>query len=73
MTERDAPPLASSVDGRRFELQAALDGLALQAGGYVVLETGGAGRLGQVLTLQIARVDAAEDGADIPTSWAAFR
>ncbi|MFC5262708.1 ATP-binding protein [Kribbella qitaiheensis] len=58
--ERGVLPLASSVDGSRFEFQASLVDLALQAGGYVVLETGGAGRLGQVLTLQIARVDAAE-------------
>ena len=58
--ERGVLPLASSVDGIRFEFQAALDDLALQVGGYVVLETGGTGRLGQILTLRIARVDATE-------------
>jgi DNA helicase HerA-like ATPase len=69
LIERGVLPLASSVDGSRFEFQASLVGLALQAGGYVVLETGGAGRLGQVLTVQIARVDAAEVE---PTSPGAF-
>ncbi len=58
--ERGVLPLASSVDGIRFEFQASLNDLALQVGGYVVLETGGSGRLGQVLALGIARVDAAE-------------
>ncbi|MEI8412251.1 MULTISPECIES: hypothetical protein [unclassified Kribbella] len=52
--ERGVLPLASSVDGIRFEFQAALDDLALQVGGYVVLETGATGRLGQILTLRIA-------------------
>ncbi len=67
--ERGVPPVASSVDGIRFEFQASLDGLALQVGGYVILETGGAGRLGQILTLGIARVDAVEVD---PTAPAAF-
>jgi DNA helicase HerA-like ATPase len=58
--ERGVLPLASSVDGSRFEFQASLDDLTLQAGGQVILETGGAGRLGQVLTLRIAQVDVAE-------------
>jgi len=58
--ERGILPLASSVDGSRFEFQASLDDLALQAGGQVILETGGVGRLGQVLTLRIAQVDVAE-------------
>ena len=59
MIERGVPPLANSVDGSRFEFQTSLDDLALEAGGQVILETGGAGRLGQVLTLRIAQVDAA--------------
>ena len=46
-------PLATSVDGRRFSFQASLYGLALQAGGYVVLEDGGSTRLGQVITLDL--------------------
>lgn len=52
--ERAVLPLASSVDGRRFEFQASLDDLRLQAGGYVVLDTGAGTLLGQVLTLRIA-------------------
>jgi uncharacterized protein len=46
-------PLATSVDGRRFSFQASLYRLALQAGGYVVLEDGGSARLGQVITLDL--------------------
>ncbi|MGH2713939.1 MAG: hypothetical protein ACRDM7_08655 [Thermoleophilaceae bacterium] len=42
-------PLATSVDGRRFEYQASLHGLDLEAGGYVALDAGGEVRLGQVL------------------------
>jgi uncharacterized protein len=46
-------PLATSVDGRRFIFQASLHGLELQVGGYVVLESGGTRRIGQVLTLEL--------------------
>jgi len=53
-------PLATSVDGRRFELQASLHGLALQTGGYVVLDDDAVPRLGQVLSLELARVDGSE-------------
>jgi uncharacterized protein len=44
-------PLATSVDGRRFEFQASLHGLELETGGYVALDAGGEVRLGQVLSL----------------------
>jgi hypothetical protein len=60
LVERGVAPLASSVDGSRFEFQASLANLTLQVGGYVVLETSGGARVGQVLDLGIARVDAAE-------------
>jgi hypothetical protein len=50
--ERGLLPLATSVDGRRFTLQASLHRLALQTGGYVVLEGDGRTCLGQVLTLR---------------------
>jgi hypothetical protein len=53
--EASVLPLATSVDGRRFSLQAPLYGLALQAGGYVVLEGDGVARLGRVLTLDLDR------------------
>jgi DNA helicase HerA-like ATPase len=46
-------PLATSVDGRRFEYQASLHGLELVAGGYVALDAGGESRLGQVLSLEM--------------------
>ena len=36
--EASVLPLATSVDGRRFSLQASLDGLQFQAGSYVVLD-----------------------------------
>jgi len=53
--EASVLPLATSVDGRRFSVQASLFGLQLQAGGYVVLEGGGTSRLGRVLTLELGR------------------
>jgi uncharacterized protein len=53
--------MATSVDGRRFEFQASLHGLALQAGGYVDL---GDGRLGQVITLEAA----VAEGPDLAVS-----
>ena len=54
--EASVLPLGTSVDGRRFSFQASLHGLQLQAGGYVVLEGGGLSRLGQVITLELARL-----------------
>jgi len=53
--EASVLPRATSVDGRRFSLQTSLDGLQLQAGGYVVLEGDGVSRLGRVLTLELDR------------------
>jgi hypothetical protein len=52
-------PLATSVDGRRFSLQASLHDLELEAGGYVMLEGSGPTRLGQVLSLQMQTMDVA--------------
>ena len=37
--EESILPLSTSIDGRRFELQASLHGLELQVGAYVVLES----------------------------------
>ena len=59
--ERAILPVATSVDGRRFEFQTSLDGLALQAGGYVDL---GEGKLGQVITLEAATAE----GPDLAVS-----
>jgi uncharacterized protein len=53
--EKEVLPLATSVDGRRFSFQASLHGLELQPGSYVVLEDGDERRLGQVVTLELAR------------------
>jgi DNA helicase HerA-like ATPase len=50
--------IATSVDGRRFEFQAPLKGLVLPPGGYVMLGD----RLGQVLSVRLEQVDAAEVG-----------
>jgi hypothetical protein len=47
-------PLSTSVDGRSFTFQASLHGLALQVGGYVVLEDATGSRLGQILSLDLA-------------------
>ena len=58
--EESILPLATSVDGRRFEFQASLYGLELQVGGYVVLESDDGRRLGQVVALELARVDGSE-------------
>lgn len=58
--EASVLPLATSVDGRRFSFQASLHGLALQIGGYVVLEGTGPARLGQVLALGLDRRQGAE-------------
>ena len=49
--EESILPLSTSVDGRRFELQASLHGLELQVGGYVVLESDEGRRLGQIVAL----------------------
>ncbi len=62
--ERSVLPMATSVDGRRFQYQASLHGLELEAGGYVVIEDGGGTRLGQVLSLRLDQHEAS--GLDRP-------
>ena len=57
-------PLATSIDGRRFSFQASLHGLALQLGGYVVLEHEGDDRLGQILALELDQREGTE--LDLP-------
>lgn len=54
--------LATSVDGRRFEFQAPLDPLDIRVGGYVAIDAPSGRRLGQVHSLDVARVDAGEVG-----------
>jgi hypothetical protein len=58
--EESILPLATSVDGRRFVLQASLHGLDLQVGGYVVLENDDGRRLSQVVELELARIEGSE-------------
>ena len=58
--ERSIRPLATSLDGRRFTLQASPYDLAFQAGGYVAL-AGDPPALGQVTRLELAT----EEGADL--------
>ena len=53
------PPLATSLDGRRFSFQASLDGLALEPGSYVVVEADDGPRVGQVVSLELAHGTAA--------------
>jgi hypothetical protein len=60
--ETSVLPLATSVDGRRFGFQAPLESLSLRVGGYVVLQSTGGSRLGQVLSLDVATADAGEIG-----------
>jgi DNA helicase HerA-like ATPase len=55
-------PLATSVDGRRFSFQTPLQGLELEAGGYVTIEGGGSTRLGQVISLELFSDDATGPG-----------
>src|SRR4051812_10705257 len=56
--------IASSTDGRVFELQAPIDALYLQTGGYVALDSADGTRLGQILALEVERVEAGELGWD---------
>jgi hypothetical protein len=67
--ERAILPLATSVDGFTFELQASLHELALRRGGYVALSYDGGSRLGQVTDLHMAATDARDGvagaGADV--------
>ena len=54
--EASVPPLATSVDGRRFSFQASLYGLQILVGSYVVLDDGDSTRLGQVITLDLGQL-----------------
>jgi hypothetical protein len=56
--EASVLPLATSIDGHRFEYQASLHGLELEVGGYVTIETGDEIRLGQLLSLQMEQHEA---------------
>jgi DNA helicase HerA-like ATPase len=62
--ERSVLPLATSVDGRAFACQASLHQLALRRGGYVVLETDGSRRLGQITHLAAGSASAGGEGIE---------
>src|ERR671917_1657909 len=62
--ERSILPLATSVDGMSFEFQTSLHGLAVRRGGYVMLETEGIARLGQVTDLAPESLTAATEGME---------
>jgi DNA helicase HerA-like ATPase len=55
-------PLATSVDGRRFNFQVSLHGLELEPGGYVAIEGEGFTRLGQLLSLELRHQDTTAPG-----------
>ena len=62
--EENVLGLATSIDGRRFEFQASLYANGLGPGSYVVLEHASGERLGQVLSVGMMHIDAAEVGWD---------
>ncbi len=61
--ERSVLPLATSVDGVQFQVQASLHGLQLRRGGYVQLDTGQRRLLGQITDLAVRSVQAEVQGA----------
>jgi uncharacterized protein len=60
--ERALLPLATSVDGRRFEFQVSLHELELEPGGYVALDGRDGTRLGQLLSLELREQDTTPPG-----------
>ncbi|HEX6075155.1 MAG TPA: ATP-binding protein [Micromonosporaceae bacterium] len=60
--ERAILPLATSVDGVSFDVQASLHRLALRRGGYVILHGDGQQRLGQITDLRVDSERAASEG-----------
>jgi DNA helicase HerA-like ATPase len=63
--EENVLALATSVDGRRFEFQASLYADGLGPGSYAMLEHASGTRLGQVLSIGLQQIDAAEVGWDL--------
>ena len=56
--EQSILPLATSVDGRRFSFQSAIEGLELRLGGYVALDDA----LGQVQALEAVEAEVGQVG-----------
>jgi uncharacterized protein len=71
--EKSTLPLATSVDGRAFELQASLHGLSLRRGAYVVLEHADGRRLGQITDLGRHSADVELPGVGGSTSTVRIR
>lgn len=71
--ERAVLPLATSIDGRGFEIQASLHGLDIRRGGYVVLEDDDGSRLGQVTDLAVVSDTAAAHGLGDEVSSVTFQ
>ncbi|MDU0314158.1 ATP-binding protein [Phycicoccus sp. M110.8] len=63
--ERRVLPLATSVDGVTFEFQCSLHDLQLRRGGYVVLQSDGVDRLGQVTDLDAVVVSSSAQLGDV--------
>ena len=64
--EESVLPLATSLDGRQFSFQASLHELDLQAGGYVLMESKGSARLGQIVALRLGMQEVRDvEGTDI--------
>ena len=60
--ERALLPLATSVDGRRFQFQVSLHELEVEPGGYVALDGRAGTRLGQLLSLERREQDTTPPG-----------
>ncbi|WP_322938247.1 ATP-binding protein [Nocardioides bizhenqiangii] len=71
--EKGTLALATSVDGRAFEFQASLHGLALRRGAYVVLEHAGGRRFGQLTDLASHTADVGVPGVDGATTTVRVR
>ena len=65
--ERNILPLATSVDGRTFQVQASLYDLTLRRGGYVVLDSDSGKRLGQITDLEARMEDVSGEGLGATT------
>ena len=66
--ESEVPPLARSLDGRRFQFQAPWI-MELQVGGYVQLQRGDRTTLGQIIDQRLDRQERTEVAAAIPGAW----
>ncbi|MGD0391121.1 MAG: hypothetical protein ABSC41_00605 [Acidimicrobiales bacterium] len=62
--DRSSAAAATSIDGRSFSFVASLHDLTLRVGGYVTVGDGLPSVLGQILTLELGRLDAT--GASAP-------